>query len=141
MKNYILSIAALCAFASASAVIEEAFLPENLMQCIVQGEICKNILGLTQILDSYAAGDLTEDQLKQEITQIVGMFKNIPNDNSQRSMMLMAEAELFQQAFAAVADVARKNQLPALDAKRVRKGVDVQAARLKVIGMIEAALK
>lgn len=141
MKNYILSIAALCAFASASAVIEEAFLPENLMQCIVQGKMAEHAYGLIQLLDGYAAGDLAEDQLKQMITQMASVFKNIPNDNSERSMMLMSEAEFFKQAFAAVAETARKNQLPALDAKRVRKGVDVQAARLKVIGMIEAALK
>jgi hypothetical protein len=81
------------------------------------------------------------EEAKKAVAEQLEPFSNIPHDNSQEAYALREALTLIKKALAAVADVTRKNQLPAVDAQMLKKGVDAQATRLKMIEYIESLLK
>jgi hypothetical protein len=140
MKKQILSLVAFCAFISVYAKVDERFYPENMGNQIINGKFWSYAFMFTQWQDAYATRKLTLDKLQEIIETEFDVFKNISQYNAMQASMLQQELELLKYAVVEVAKATRSNTLPALDEKLVQKGVDVQAARLKAIELIEEAV-
>jgi hypothetical protein len=151
MKKQLLYIAALCSSFSFCAAAEEQkispemFSLENLAasfeQAQMQAMFSQFIFMIRQMQDAACSTQTTLEQVKEAIKQQLEPLNNIPNENTQEAYMQRQMLGLFKEALKVVADVTRKNKLPAVNPEIFRKGVDAQATRLKVIEYIESLLK
>lgn len=145
MKKVFLYATALCAFSSAHAVVNEQLSLENLMQRCLQMEVelsfSQILLTVRGLQDQACSGTVSLEQIKKAVEEQFGALKNIPNDDSEQSQILQRTLEIIKQAVAMVAEATRKNELPAVDARIFKKGIDAQATRLKVIEIIEEFFK
>jgi|GEM_PF-6022234 len=153
MKNYVLSAALLCGVSSVTmhAVVKEEYALENLMQHLMQLQLesayTQMVMFVRELQDGLCLCEFTFDQVKEIVAQRFGGLKKISDDEEESSpeqAMMQQQAreqarEMLKQAIAAVAKVTRDNQLPAIEG--LKKGVDAQALRRKVIEYIEAYLK
>ncbi len=96
---------------------------------------------IREIQDATCSNQLTLEQAKEVLKEQLTPLVNIPNDNSEEAYMLRETLTLVKKALATVAQVTRKNELPAVDSAALKKGVDAQATRLKVVEYIESLLK
>ncbi len=145
MKKLLYAVA-LCSSVSMYAKVNEAYEPQVILQELVEAQqtLLENQMRLALLEIVNAACIIngpTFEQIKEQLPSIVEQFTNIPDDESQESMMLEAQAQAFFREFVEIATVIRKNELPAIDNKMLKKGTDVQATRLKVVECIESLLK
>jgi hypothetical protein len=149
MKKQLLYAVALCSsfsfYAAEEKVSPEMFSLENLAaafeQAQVQAMFSQFIFMIRQMQDMACSTQTTLEQVKDALKEQLEPLNNIPNENTQEAYMLRQTLNIFKEALKVVADVTRKNKLPAVNAEIFRKGVDAQATRLKVIEYIESLLK
>jgi hypothetical protein len=146
MKKQFLSLAAVCSVFALSAKVNEAYIAEAVFKQMIEANqkamICQTRLSWLNIVNAPCiVNGATLEEVEKELTAIVEQIKNIPDDETQETMMLKAQAALFLSEFEKIAEVIRKNELPAIDAQSLKKGVDVQATRLKIVAYFESLLK
>jgi hypothetical protein len=150
MKKQLLYVAALCSSFSFYAAEEQKISPEmfsleNLAaafeQAQMQAMFSQFIFMIRQMQDAACSTQTTLEQVKEAIKKELEPLNTIPNENTQEAYMLRQTLGIFKEALKVVADVTRKNKLPAVNTEIFRKGVDAQATRLKVIEYIESLLK
>jgi hypothetical protein len=146
MKKQFLSLVAVCSVFALSAKVNEAYIAEAVFKQMIEANqkamICQTRLSWLNIVNAPCiVNGATLEEVEKELTAIVEQIKNIPDDETQETMMLKAQAALFLSEFEKIAEVIRKNELPAIDAQSLKKGVDVQATRLKIVAYFESLLK
>lgn len=136
---------ALCSTLGLCAAADNNFALETLGNTLAQSQskamYDQFVFMIRQLQDMACSTQANLDQVKEILTQQLEQFKNIPNDNSEEAYMMRHALGIFKKALAAVAEVTRKNALPAVDSEIFKKGVDAQVTRLKVIEYIESMLK
>lgn len=146
MKKQLLSIAAACSVFALSAKVNEAYNAEMVFKQMIEANqkamICQIRLTWLDLVNAACMiNGATLEDVEKQLAIIAEQIKNIPDDETQETMMLKAQAAMFLSEFERIAEVIRKNELPAIDAQALKKGVDVQATRLKVISYFESLLK
>lgn len=146
MKKQLLYVAALCASFSMHAAVVEKYDMQNLMQEFMNAQI----QFITKQFEVHVVFLLnapsmihgaTIEQVEQTIHENFDPLKNIPQEESEEAMIKTMHADILKHVVSEIATVVRKNQMPAIDTKELKRGVDVQANRLKVLELIEASLR
>jgi nitrogen fixation/metabolism regulation signal transduction histidine kinase len=150
MKKQLLYAVVLCSSFSFYAATEEKISPEmfslgNLAaaaeQAQMQAMFSQFIYMIRQLQDAACSMQTTLEQVKEAIKEQVTAFNKIPNDNTPEAYMMRQAFALYKEALKVIADATRNKGLPAVEAETLRKGVDTEATRLKVIEYIESLLK
>lgn len=146
MKKQLLIIAALCSSFGAYAKINEQYEEENIIKRLVAASQavaeCQLRIQLLNIVNALCVKNGPNfDELKEQLSQGIGQLKNIPDEETEENMMLKAQAGMFIAEFKKIAEVIRRNELPAINGEELKKGIDVQASRLKVVELLESLLK